>query len=298
MKVFNESETAALLPMRELMEALRTAAQECVEGKIVSPERMVVALKEGGIMLSMPATADDIAIHKLVNVNPRNNKEGLPTIHGQVVAMNALSGVMLFQVDGPTVTGRRTAAVSMLGISRLLPQPPKSVLIIGVGKQALNHVEAIAEVFPEATIHMRGRSAHGAQMFVDQLKAIAPKLQVEDASADVDYDVVITVTTARSPVYSELAKPGRLVIGVGAFTPEMCEIAPAVVDASTVYVDDLLGAPHEAGDLIQAKIDWSRVKSLASAFSEQPDLSKPILFKTVGTGAWDLAACRVIKSRL
>ncbi|MGV8921542.1 MAG: bifunctional Delta(1)-pyrroline-2-carboxylate/Delta(1)-piperideine-2-carboxylate reductase [Pseudomonas sp.] len=296
MKVFNEIETAKLLPMRELMEALRVAAQDCVEGKIVSPERMVVALKEGGIMLSMPATADDIAIHKLVNVNPRNSKEGLPTIHGQVVAMDALSGVMLFQVDGPTVTGRRTAAVSMLGISRLLAHQPKSVLIIGVGKQALNHVEAIAEIFPDAAIHMRGRSAHGAQMFVDQMKSVAPNLRVEEAG--VDHDVVIAVTTARSPVYSELAKPGRLVIGVGAFTPEMCEIAPAIVDASTVYVDDPLGATHEAGDLIQANIDWSRVKSLASAFSEQPDFSRPIVFKTVGTGAWDLAACRVIKARL
>jgi 1-piperideine-2-carboxylate/1-pyrroline-2-carboxylate reductase [NAD(P)H] len=298
MKVFNEIETARLLPIRELIDALRIAAQHVVDGDIVSPERLVVPLKEGGVMLSMPATADDIAIHKLVNVNPRNRHHGLPTIHGQVVACDALSGVMLFQVDGPTVTGRRTAAVTVLGISRLLPQAPRSVLIIGGGKQAGNHVEAIAEVYPDAIIRVRGSSAQSAQHFVERFKALAPNVVVDDLRTQTDADVVITVTTSKTPVYLEPARPGCLVIGVGAFTPDAAEISAKVINASTVYVDDPLGATHEAGDLILANIDWARVKSLASALTDKPDFSKPIVFKTVGTGAWDLAACRVIKANL
>lgn len=298
MNVFNEAETARLLPIRQLIEALRFAAQHVVDGYIVSPERLVVPLKEGGVMLSMPATADDIAIHKLVNVNPRNRHHGLPTIHGQVVACDALSGVMLFQVDGPTVTGRRTAAVTLLGIACLLPQAPRSVLIIGGGKQAANHVEAIAEVYPDAVIRVRGSSAESAQHFVERFISIAPNLVVDDLDNQTDADVVITVTTSKTPVYLEPARPGCLVIGVGAFTADAAEISAKVINASTVYVDDPLGATHEAGDLILANIDWARVKSLASALIDKPDFSKPIVFKTVGTGAWDLAACRVIKANL
>ncbi|MEB0042237.1 MULTISPECIES: bifunctional Delta(1)-pyrroline-2-carboxylate/Delta(1)-piperideine-2-carboxylate reductase [unclassified Pseudomonas] len=298
MKVFNETETAALLPIRELIAALRVAAQQVVDGDIVSPERLVVALKDGGVMLSMPATSDDIAIHKLVNVNPRNRNEGLPTIHGQVVACDALSGVMLFQVDGPTVTGRRTAAVTLLGISCLLPQAPRSVLIIGGGTQAGNHVQAIAEVYPYAVIRVRGSSVQSAQAFVERFKASAPNLVVEDPAHPSDTEVVITVTTSKTPVHFEPARPDCLVIGVGAFTPDAAEICADVINASTVYVDDPLGATHEAGDLILANIEWARVKSLASALINKPDFSRPIVFKTVGTGAWDLAACRVIKANL
>ena len=41
-------------------------------------------------MLSMPASAADIAIHKLVNVCPGNGALGLPTIHGQVSAYETI----------------------------------------------------------------------------------------------------------------------------------------------------------------------------------------------------------------
>ncbi|RJG09160.1 delta(1)-pyrroline-2-carboxylate reductase family protein [Pseudomonas cavernicola] len=298
MKTFNQEETAKLLPMRELVDTLSTTIREYAAGKIISPERLVVPLKEGGVMLSMPASADDIAIHKLVNVNPRNAKEGLPTIQGQVLGCDALRGTLLFSVDGPTVTGCRTAAVTMLAIARLLERPPKSILLIGTGKQASNHVEAIAEMFPQAQVRVRGHEAAKTAAFVARYQRGALDVKVDDGSAHQDADVVITLTTSKTPVYSELAKPGCLVIGVGAFTPDAAEIAPITIAGSTLYVDDPLGARHEAGDLIQADIDWSRVKPLASALDSKPDFSKPILFKSVGCGAWDLAACRVIKAKL
>jgi len=298
MKTFDEAETSRLLPMPELVESLSKTIREYAAGQINCPERLVVPLQEGGVMLSMPASADDIAIHKLVNVNPRNAKQGLPTIQGQVLACDALSGTLLFSVDGPTLTGRRTAAVSMLGISRLLAQAPRSILLIGTGKQASNHVEAIAQLFPHAQVRVRGHDAGSTQAFVARHRAALPNLSVDDGSAQPDTDVVITLTTSKTPVYREPARPGCLVIGVGAFTPDAAEIAALTIAGSTLYVDDPLGARHEAGDLIQAGIDWDRVKPLASALDSQPDFSKPILFKSVGCGAWDLAACRVIHASL
>lgn len=81
-------------------------------------------------------------------------------------------------------------------------------------------------------------------------------------------------------------RPWReLVIGVGAFKPEMAEIGKETLSGSQIYIDDLAGGQHEAGDLIQAGIDWSVVRSLASALREKPDLSKPIVLKSVGTAA-------------
>lgn len=288
--------TSELLPIRCLIASLREAALEYEAETISSPERLVVAMTRGTKMLSMPAVASDIAIHKLVNVSPSNAKSGLPTIHGLVVVCDPHSGEILFQVDGPTLTAKRTAAITLLAVETLTARAPESILVIGVGKQASAHVEAIAEVYPGAQIRIQGSSMEGAQRFVDKHRSGAPRLAV-DSGGD-DADVVVTLTTSKTPVYRDEARPNRLVVGVGSFTPDAAEIHRNVIHRSNIFVDDRRGAKHEAGDLIQAGVDWRKVRSLASAFTSRPDFSTPMLFKSVGSGAWDLAAARVIRTRL
>ncbi len=53
-------------------------------------------------------------------------------------------------------------------------------------------------------------------------------------------------------------------IGVGAFTPEMVEIGARTIAGSALFVDDEAGAKHEAGDFIQAGVDWASVRGIAS----------------------------------
>lgn len=244
-------------------------------------------------MLSMPSSAEDIAIHKLVNVCPDNVARNLPTINGVVMAYDAVTGEMKFALDGPTVTGRRTAAVSVLGTMMLTNGLPKDILVIGTGKQAFNHVEAFATLFPDTRILAKGISNDDTFGFVERHKLVAPKLEALQGEIPDSVDVVVTVTTSKTPVYDEPARAGRLVIGVGAFTPDAAEVGKQVVDSSFVVVDDLVSAKHEAGDLIQANFDWTRVGSLAQAIQGELSPDAPIFFKSVGCAAWDLAACRV-----
>ncbi|CAB3792910.1 Delta(1)-pyrroline-2-carboxylate reductase 1 [Paraburkholderia ultramafica] len=296
---FDAQATAELLDYPSLVRVLRQTIVEYGAGKIVSPERMVVPLQEGGLMLSMPASAEDIAIHKLVNVCPANGKRQLPTIHGQVIACDAHTGEMLFVLDGPTVTGRRTAAVTVLGIQTLHGTQPQEIVIIGTGKQAANHAEALSATFPRARLYAKGSSHASTAVFVERTRPLAPNLFALDGGAIPDsVEVVITLTTSRSPVYTEPARPGRLVVGVGAFTPDAAEVGKETVDGSFLIVDDPAGARHEAGDLIQAKVDWSAVSALADALAGELKADAPIFFKTVGCAAWDLAACRVARQAL
>jgi 1-piperideine-2-carboxylate/1-pyrroline-2-carboxylate reductase [NAD(P)H] len=265
----------------------------------VSPERLAIPMQEGGLMLSMPAGAHDIAIHKLVNVCPTNAARNLPTIHGQVIACDAFTGEMRFVLDGPTVTGRRTAAVTALGIQSLHPAPPKEIVMIGTGKQAANHAEALAAIFPKARLRVKSRSKADADAFVARHRAVAPNLTaLADAAVPETADVVITLTTSKTPVYTESARAGRLVVGVGAFTADAAEIASRTVEGSALVVDDPVGAKHEAGDLIQARVDWHAVSPLAKALTGEFSTTNPVLFKSVGCAAWDLAACRVARDAL
>jgi 1-piperideine-2-carboxylate/1-pyrroline-2-carboxylate reductase [NAD(P)H] len=70
--VCDQTQTAALLDYDRLIDAIALAAVELEAGAILSPERTVVPLGAGGVLLSMPATAADIGIHKLVNQVMRN----------------------------------------------------------------------------------------------------------------------------------------------------------------------------------------------------------------------------------
>lgn len=296
--VCNSARTAELLNFADLVDAIAKASIEYEAQAILSPTRMVVPIGADGVLLSMPATASDIAIHKLVNVQPGNAKRGLPTIHGLVSVCDTLTGRPLCILDGPQVTGRRTAAVSLLAIRALLGHDPKQVLIFGTGAQASHHVHALHAMYPDCKIWVQGLDEQQAQAFCQRHAAVHALISPRAGAVPEEVDVVITLTTSTEPVYNEIAKPGRLVIGVGAFKPEMAEIGKTTLDGSALYADDPVGAQHEAGDLLRAGVDWSRVKSLGSLISEGRGVAGPVVFKSVGTAAWDLAAARVALKNL
>ncbi len=302
-QIFDAAATARLTPYAALVDALKSASIEYAQQRITSPERLVVPLNQGGILLSMPATAPDLAIHKLVNVCSGNGPRGLPTIHGQVMAFDADTGETLFILDGPTVTGRRTAAMSMLGVRTFAAATPREFLLIGTGTQALNHLEAIGELYPDARVWVKGSAPARAEAFcaAHRGKAFEVRpLAAPDAALPESVDTVIALTTSRQPVYGEAPRTSRLVIGVGAFTPEMVEIGARTIANSALFVDDEAGAKHEAGDFIQAGVDWSDVRGIAAVLDNLVPLQAqtPIVFKSVGCAAWDLAACRVAREAL
>lgn len=291
--VFGKARTAELLGFQALIDELAIAAAQYEQGLILSPERLVVPLGQGGVMLSMPATAADIGIHKLVNVQPGNARHGLATIHGLVTVCDAQTGQPLFALDGPEVTGRRTAAVTLLALRELAPQPPREILLFGTGAQARHHVQAFSEIHPDTKVWVRGTDPRTAAAFSDSLRGVHPHIAACPDTLPEAVDVVVMVTTSTAPLYDEPARPGRLVIGVGAFRPDMAEIGQTTLDGSVLFSDDPAGARHEAGDLLRAGIDWGRVRSLGSLLQEGPGSHGPFVFKSVGTGAWDLAAARV-----
>ncbi|HVO07406.1 MAG TPA: delta(1)-pyrroline-2-carboxylate reductase family protein [Burkholderiaceae bacterium] len=286
-------ETAALLPYAALVGALRTAALEVAAGDIQCPQRQVLPMGQGGAVLSMLAVAADLTVHKLVTVVPDNAARGRPTVQGHVSVSSSVSGEPLLMLDGATVTGARTAALSMLGVATLLGAAPRAVRIYGTGAQAHHHVLALAALYPGSRIEVAGRGAEAAGRFCAAHARPGTAMRpAPPAPPEGDVDLVITCTTSPEPVYREGARARRLVVAVGAYTPQAAEVAAATVRDSALYVDDLLNARAEAGDLLRAGVDWQQVQSIAQAIGAPPPAGA-VLFKTVGSAAWDLAAARV-----
>ncbi len=298
MKYFDAAATARLLSIPGLVEALSGVLREYEAGGIDSPERMVVPRADStGLLMSMPCQAEDIVVHKLLSIYAANPARGLPAIQGQVICFDAADGVPLFCLDGPTVTARRTAAVTMIGIDRLARRPPGSISVIGTGTQARGHVEAMLGRYPEAEIRVRGASQPDEAAFCEAFAAASGRVRPHPMGP-VGGEVVVAVTSSKTPVYDEEADPTRLVVGVGAYRLDMIEIGARTIRGSQVYVDDRVGAPGEAGDVVAAGTDWSGVRTLASALDATPDHGRPIFLKSVGCAAWDLAACRTARAAL
>ncbi|MFP8967421.1 bifunctional Delta(1)-pyrroline-2-carboxylate/Delta(1)-piperideine-2-carboxylate reductase [Pokkaliibacter sp. CJK22405] len=288
----DRARTAELLDFHQLVDAIADAALELEAGRILSPERMVVPMGNGGVMLSMPATAHDIGIHKLVNVHPGNADFDLPTIHSSVTVCDAVTGKIQCLLDGPEVTGRRTAGVTLLAMRTALSEAPKHIVMYGTGVQARYHVQAINAFYPKATLWVAGRTLESSQAFCKRYQHLHGHLKACGQELPEQAEVIILVTTSTTPLYNLPAQEGRLVIGVGAFKPEMAEIGADTLAGSTLIADDPAGARHEAGDLIQAGIDWTQVHSLAAMLKGTTPTQQPLVFKSVGTAAWDLAAAR------
>lgn len=300
MKVLDARDTAAALPWAGLIDSLRKMLARRRAGQALAPERLAVPLT-GGILLAMPATDGEFASTKLVTVCGDNPRRGLPTILGEVLLMRADTGERLLMLDGPTVTARRTAAMSALAAIELGAPRSASLLILGAGVQAQGHLDAFAETLGVRRVRVWSRTRERVEGFAARARARGIDCQSVDdpASALADSDLIVTGTTSLAPLFEDQSAFGGFVAAVGAFRPEMCELPAALIARSSLFIDDKPGGLHEAGDFLQAGVDWAGVTALEDAIAAQiRPAAGPVVFKSVGQALWDLAACRLAVEQL
>ncbi len=261
------------------------------QGRAVAPERLAVPIP-GGVLLCMPAADDALAVVKSITVHPGNRE--LPVIQGEVTVIEAATGRKLGSLDGPTVTARRTAAVSLLAARLLAPAAPGPLVVFGAGVQARAHVEAFCQEFGLGDVTLVSRTRARAEGLAASLAEEGLRVRVaEDAAEAVrDAAMIVTATTSREPVFPDRVRDDVFVAAVGSFTPEAAEVPAGLVGRAALFVDDLEAARTEAGDLLRAGVDWNRVTPLDAILDAPSRLSGPVVFKTVGHALFDLAAAR------
>jgi 1-piperideine-2-carboxylate/1-pyrroline-2-carboxylate reductase [NAD(P)H] len=292
-------QTAARLPYPDLA---REIAALLTDPAVQVPPRLVQPLPGGGSLFVMPAHDARVAITKLISYTPANAGTGRPTIQGDVVVFDIATGERRLVLDGPTVTARRTAAVSLLAAQTLAPNPQGPLLIVGAGVQGRAHLEAFAAGLGVKDVRIASRSAASAQALADHARGLGLRAEVitDPDAALADCPLVVTCTPASGVVLRATPRPDAFVAAVGAFTPRMVELAPelcrAFVAQGAVIVDTR-DADHEAGDLLQAGLDVSQFATLQDALRTKKNRpgsrSGPVLFKSCGWAGWDLAAARV-----
>lgn len=294
--LLSPAQTAARLPYPELA---REIAKLLADAAVQVPPRLVQPLPGGGSLFVMPALDGRLAITKLISYTPANAGTGRPAIQGDVVVFDIATGERRLVLDGPTVTARRTAAVSLLAAQTLAPNPHGPLLIVGAGVQGRSHLEAFAAGLGLKQVRIASRSAVSAQTLADHARNLGLRAEVitDPNEALADCPLVVTCTPASGVVLRATPRPDAFIAAVGAFTPRMVELAPELcrhmADHGTVVVDTR-DADHEAGDLLQAELGVTQFATLQDVLRTKTNRSQgPVLFKSCGWAGWDLAAARL-----
>jgi ornithine cyclodeaminase/alanine dehydrogenase-like protein (mu-crystallin family) len=295
----------ALLPMPALIDAVASAFLQTIS----APPRLV--LRNGGPdWLTMPClTQDGELVCKLVRADVRETpRAGVPTITGVIVLLSA-DGEAQAIIDAAALTARRTAAVAAHATDVLASREASVLAIFGAGALALRHVEALDCVRPLSAIRVVGRSPDRSRAFVEELRAQGREATLETPeSALAGADLVVTVTTAETPVFSDASiQPGMHINAMGSYTPDRREIPGETVARSLVVVESRETAWTEAGDLVQplqdgliddqhVVADLAEGAALRGIRAASP--SAISLFKSVGHAALDLAAVALLRPAL
>ena len=295
--ILNAQDTAAALPYQPLADCIKELLQDA---SVKVPPRLVQPLFSGGSLFVMPASDKQVAITKLITFVADNASRQLPAIQGDVLVFDAVNGKRLCMLDGPTVTARRTAAVSLLAAQLLAPKPNGKMLIVGAGVQGRSHLEAFAQGLGVKEVMVASRSRASAHALVQHAISIGIEAQVVDNAdeAMAECSLVVTATSAQQIAMQARPRDDAFVCAVGAFSPRMVEWAPEVcvhMAQRGRIVVDTRDADHEAGDLLQAGLDVSQFASLQDVVQQPHEFTNktgPVFFKSCGWAGWDLAAAR------
>ena len=174
--------------------------------------------------------------------------------------------------------------------------------MVGAGVQARAHLDAFTGLLGVRRAWVCSRTTGHAHAFAEQARERGIDCHAVGAPEEVlaQADLVVTATTATAPLFRDHRSFTGFVAAVGAFRPQMCELPAALLARAALFVDDLAGARHEAGDLLQASVDWATVTPLEQVVvgAVRPPVAGPVVFKSVGQALWDLAACRLAWSRV
>ena len=310
--LLDERDVRSVLTMPDLIGSMRSALADYSGGRAQQPLRTVLELGDQRSFFGiMPASLTDPRAvgTKLVTVFPSNHEKGLPSHLATIVLLDPDTGALLALLDGRYITEARTAAVSAVSADLLALPDAATLAILGSGVQARSHLEALACVRRLADVRVWSPTeSHRAAFVRDaardglRIRAAASAREAVDGA-----DLIVVATASTTPVLeSTWVQDGAHICAIGACRPTHRELQAALVGRSRVFVDSIVGALAEAGDIVLAIQEGAIAPEhlagelgavVSGTVGGRQIPGQVTLFKSLGMAVEDVAAARLAYTR-
>ena len=320
MRVLSDDAVSAVLNLSALIPEIEDAFRMDAAGEVERPERPHVPIGAGldgdrrtgmdpqsieeplGTALVMPAYlhGSPYFVVKLANVHRGNVERGYPTVNATIALVAADTGLPVGYMAGTRVTNARTGCIGGLAARELAVDGPITMGVIGAGAQARWQVRAIATTRELEGVLVYSPSDSREVCAADLRDRGLPARAVDSPDAAVGTaDVVVTATTASSPVFDgESLSPGTLVIAVGAYEESMRELDDRTVDRADRLFADVPAEVAETGDFPRREpADLTPLSAVLLGESGRTDPEEIIVVGSVGTAVLDAAAAAFVHDR-
>jgi len=249
--ILTGSQVMQVLDMDLALSSAQEAFRAYGEGRVNMPPKAYLTLAQGDFRamygeIFLPR--DHICGLKWVNVHPGNPARGLLTVMAKIILNDPETGLEFADLDGTHITDYRTGAAGGVAARYLARSDATRLGLIGAGAQARTQVAAILKVRSIQEIVVFDRHQEHAQAFAAEVAAaFGVKVRATSAAAEAvtGQDIVVTTTPSRTPVVArEWVSPGTHINAIGADAAGKQELAPAILAAAKVVVDDWAQASH------------------------------------------------------
>lgn len=248
-------QVASLANMRDSVEEMKKAFLVEAEGLVEAPPRARFRMSDVRNILWMPSLVRgrDTMSLKLVTVYPDLGPNVVST-RAIVFLVDGKNGDVKCLMGGTSLTGIRTGAVSGLSCRYLARRDARKLAMIGAGGQGFYQISGVASQLQLSEVAVFDIDRARQRTLMERVeKELHLKATASDTvkGAVSDADVVVTATTAKSPVLDGAGvRPGTHVVAIGAYTTETRELGSDLIAKASVYVDSMEAAMEEAGDVV------------------------------------------------
>ncbi|MDX2180472.1 MAG: ornithine cyclodeaminase family protein [Bryobacteraceae bacterium] len=275
----SEDDVRRLLPMPEAVRLVRETFAEWRAGRAVNQIRRRLTLANGAGLHSMAGAVGKYFGTKFYSTSPSGY-----AFHFMLYSAETAQPLALFEANW--LGQIRTGATSGVATDLLANPNAKTLAVIGTGFQAASQIDAIRTVRPSIT----------------EVRQWSRSKQINCASAEDcvrGADVISTATWAKDPVLENgWVQDGAHVNAIGSNYRTKREVPKELIDRAGVIVADSIEAcQDEAGDLLMADVDWSRVVELKD-LDRSWNPNAVTIFKSVGLCVEDVAVAGYVYERL
>ncbi|MHC4591492.1 MAG: ornithine cyclodeaminase family protein [Planctomycetota bacterium] len=307
--LITRAQVESVLTMADALAAVEDAFAAYGQGRAQMPPKSYLQFEQGDLR-SMPVYLPHLGLAAVKNVNVHPANDELPAVMATVTVFGPDTGFPLAVMDGTYLTAVRTGAAGGIAAKYLARPDAATACFVGAGRQAETQLAALMITVPgirRALVYDvdAGRAAGFAQRAgaVYGVEASACRLDEAVRAAD----VLATVTPAREPLVREdCLRPGTHINAIGADAPGKQELAPEVLQAAKVVVDNWEQASH-GGEINVAvskgligrddiHADIGQVVAGTKPGREDPD--ETTVFDSTGLAIQDLACAAHVFRRL